>query len=105
MAEPGFASWGDGFLGTQSGQDIKVKKRKGSPYSFTERRVPGLIPVLGSQPAVEHSNSRFESIRFDSIRYANRFESIRLVKKSAFRFTSCHAVCFLFIYCIVSAKK
>jgi len=36
---------------------------------------------------VEHSNSRF-----DSIRYANRFESIRLVKKSAFRFISCHAV-------------
>ena len=24
---------------------------KGSPYSITERRVPGLIPVLGSQPA------------------------------------------------------
>jgi len=32
------------------------------------------------------------AIRIDSIRYANRFESIRLVKKSAFRFTSCHAV-------------
>ena len=29
---------------------------------------------------------------FYSIRYANRFESIRFVKKSAFRFTSCHAV-------------
>ena len=25
---------------------------KGSPYSITERRVPELIPVLGSQPAV-----------------------------------------------------
>jgi len=24
---------------------------KGSPYSITERRVPELIPVLGSQPA------------------------------------------------------
>jgi len=24
---------------------------KGSPYSITERRVPQLIPVLGSQPA------------------------------------------------------
>ena len=32
------------------------------------------------------------AIRIDSIRYANRYESIRLVKKSAFRFTSCHAV-------------
>ena len=28
-----------------------VKKGKGSPYSITERRVPELIPVLGSQPA------------------------------------------------------
>jgi len=26
-------------------------KSKGSPYSITERRVPELIPVLGSQPA------------------------------------------------------
>ena len=25
--------------------------KKGSPYSITERRVPQLIPVLGSQPA------------------------------------------------------
>ena len=33
------------------------------------------------------------AILIDSIRYANRFESIRFVKKSAFRFTSCHAVC------------
>jgi len=29
------------------------KKGKGSPYSITERRVPELIPVLGSQPAVD----------------------------------------------------
>ena len=28
-----------------------LKKGKGSPYSITERRVPKLIPVLGSQPA------------------------------------------------------
>ena len=28
-------------------------KGKGSPYSITERRVPELIPVLGSQPAGE----------------------------------------------------
>jgi len=27
-----------------------VKKGKGSPYSITERRLPELIPVLGSQP-------------------------------------------------------
>ena len=28
-----------------------VYRGKGSPYSVTERRVPELIPVLGSQPA------------------------------------------------------
>jgi len=35
------------------------KKGKGSPYSITERRVPELIPVLGSQPAgkVSHKPS------------------------------------------------
>jgi len=28
-----------------------IGKGKGSPYSITKRRVPELIPVLGSQPA------------------------------------------------------
>jgi len=31
-------------------------KSKGSPYSITERRVPELIPVLGSQPARDVSH-------------------------------------------------
>ena len=31
-------------------------KGKGSPYSITEHRVPELIPVLGSQPAVDVSH-------------------------------------------------
>ena len=30
--------------------------KRGSPYSITERRVPELIPVLGSQPAGNVSN-------------------------------------------------
>ena len=30
--------------------DMKLKGT-GSPYSITERRVPELFPVLGSQPA------------------------------------------------------
>jgi len=30
--------------------------KKGSPYSITERRVPELIPVLGSQPVVDVSH-------------------------------------------------
>ena len=29
---------------------VLIKKGKVSPYSITERRVPELIPVLGSQP-------------------------------------------------------
>jgi len=31
---------------------VVTKKSKASPYSITERRVPELIPVLGSQPQV-----------------------------------------------------
>jgi len=35
---------------------IRVLKSKGSPHSATERRVPELIPVLGSQPAGDVSH-------------------------------------------------
>jgi len=35
---------------------IKPKKGKGSPHSINERRVPELIPVLGSQPAGDVSH-------------------------------------------------
>jgi len=31
-------------------------KGKGSPYSITQRRVPEIIPVLGSQPAGDVSH-------------------------------------------------
>ena len=31
-------------------------KGTGSPYSTAERRLPGLIPVLGSQPAGDESH-------------------------------------------------
>jgi len=34
----------------------RLKKVKGSPYSITERRVPELIPVPGSQPAGDVSH-------------------------------------------------
>jgi len=37
-------------------KDQTCKKDKGSPYSITERRVPELIPVLGSQHAGEVSH-------------------------------------------------
>jgi len=35
---------------------IDKGKGKGSPYSITKRRVPELIPVLGSQPAGDVSH-------------------------------------------------
>jgi len=39
---------------------VKKVKGKGSPYSIAERRVPELIPVLGSQSAgdVSHKPGR-----------------------------------------------
>jgi len=36
--------------------DTHPIKNKGSPYSITERRVPELIPVLGSQPGGDVSH-------------------------------------------------
>ena len=41
------------FSGRTEGQS---KKGKASPSSITERRVPELIPVLGSQPAGDVSH-------------------------------------------------
>jgi len=35
---------------------LQFKKGKRSPYSITERTVPKLIPVLGSQPAADLSH-------------------------------------------------
>ena len=35
---------------------IHMEKGKASPYSIAERRVPELIPVLGSQPAGDVSH-------------------------------------------------
>ena len=38
------------------GKHTGREKGKGSPYSITERRVPELIPVLGSQPESDVSH-------------------------------------------------
>ena len=35
-------------------QQLRYGGKKDSPYSITERRVPELIPVPGSQPDVNH---------------------------------------------------
>ena len=45
-----------GFIDPDSVAFSCQKKGKGSPYSITERRVPELIPVLGSQPAGDVSH-------------------------------------------------
>ena len=42
--------------GVTMNDDDDDKKGKGSPYSITERRVPELIPVSGSQPAGDVSH-------------------------------------------------
>jgi len=41
----------DALAISSSSSSSSSKKGKGSAYSITERRVPGLIPVLGCQPA------------------------------------------------------
>ena len=45
-------------------------KGKGSPYSITERRVPELIPVLGSQPADDVSHKHGDRLSLLSARPA-----------------------------------
>ena len=47
------------------------KKGKGSPYSITERRVPELIPVLGSQPACDVSHKSVGRLSLFSARPAD----------------------------------
>jgi len=45
-------------------------KSKGSPYSVAERRVPELIPVLGSQPAADVSHKTGGRLPLLSVRPA-----------------------------------
>jgi len=44
------------FSFTNKSFNTQCNKGKGSPYSITERRVPELIPVLGSQPTGDVSH-------------------------------------------------
>jgi len=62
---------------------LTVKKRKGSPYSITERRVPELIPVLGSQPAGDVSHTPAGRLPLLSARPA---VTLATLKKSATNF-------------------
>ena len=49
---------------------LRMLKGKGSPYSITERKVPELIPVLGSQPAGDVSHEPGGRLTLLSVRPA-----------------------------------
>ena len=57
-------------LRCQTGDAPRCKKSKGSPHSIAERRVPELIPVLGSQPAGDVSQKPGGSVPLLSARPA-----------------------------------
>jgi len=52
-------------------------KGKGGPYSITERRVPELIPVLGSQPAGDMSHKPGGRLSLLSARPAVTLETLK----------------------------
>ena len=55
-----------------------VVKGKASPYSIIERRVPELIPVLGSQPAGDVSHKRGGRLPLLSARPRQWYSAINL---------------------------
>jgi len=57
-------------------------KGKGSPYSITERRVPELIPVLGSQPAGDVSHKPGVTLPLLSARPAVTLATLKRVATS-----------------------
>ena len=64
---------------------ISHVKGKGNPYSITERRVPELIPILGSQPAgdVSHEpNGRLPLL------YARSAVTLTTLKRAATNFAA-----------------
>jgi len=60
-------------------------KGKGSPYSITERGVPELIPVLGSQPAGDVSHKPDGRL---SLLYARPAVTPATLKRSAANFAA-----------------
>ena len=62
------------------------KKGKVSPYSITERRVPELIPVLGSQPAGDVSHKPGGRLPLLSARSA---VTPATLKRAATNFAAC----------------
>jgi len=62
---------------------VLVKLKKGNPHSITERRVPELIPVLGSQPAGDVSHKPGGRLPLLSARPA---VTLATLKRAATRF-------------------
>jgi len=60
-------------------------KSKGSPYSITERRVPELITVLGSQPADDVSHKPGDRLPILSARPA---VTLATLKRAATNFAA-----------------
>jgi len=58
-------------LASTGGWHLKTnKKGKGNPYFIAERRVPALIPVLGSRPAGDMSHKSSNRLSLLSARPA-----------------------------------
>jgi len=63
----------------------RLIKGKGSPYSITDRRVPELIPVLGSQPAGDVSHKPSSML---PLLYARPAVTLATLKKAATNFAA-----------------
>ena len=64
---------------------VVKSKGKGSRYSVTERRVPELIPVLGSQPAGDVNHKPDGKLPLLSVRPA---DGLRALKRAATNFAA-----------------
>jgi len=71
--------------GWDAGKQVSGKKGKGNSYSITERRVPELIPVLGSQPAGDVSHKPGGRLPLLSTRPAVTFTTL---KRAAINFAA-----------------
>jgi len=66
--------------------NIDVQKSEGSPYSITERMVPELIPVLGSQPACDMNHKPDGRL---PLLYARPAVTPATLKRAATNFAAC----------------
>jgi len=67
---------------------VSAKKGKGSPYSITKRRVPELIPILGSQPAGDVSHKPGGRLPLLSARPAVTLAMLATLNRAATNFAA-----------------